>query len=134
MSVQIVKPTDPVILLCCAIATQEGWFSPGTIPVVRNNPGDLRFAKQLNASAPGWNGQGVAPIATFTTPETGITGIFRDVWAKVAQGLTVAQIISVWAPPNENDTSTYLQNVLDWTGLKSDMPMLQQIAALVKLN
>ncbi len=128
------KPTDPVILLCCAIATQEGWFTEGTTPQVRNNPGDLRFAKQVNASAPGWNGQGAPPIATFTSPETGITGIFRDVWAKIAQGLTVKQIIEVWAPPNENDTSAYLQNVLAWTGLQADVPMLQQITPLVKLN
>ena len=129
------KPTDPVILLCCAIATQEGWFGPETnTPVERRNPGDLRYAQQMNATAPGWNGQGAAPIATFSTPETGITGLFRQIWLQIAEGQTVAQIIAQWAPPNENDTSTYLQNVLDWTGLKSDIPMLQQIAPLVKLS
>ena len=128
------KPTDPVILLCCAIATQEGWFTPNTIPAMQFNPGDLRYAQQMNASAPGWNGQGAPPIATFTSPETGITGLFRQIWLQVAEGQTVAQIIAQLAPPNENDTSAYLQDVLEWTGLKADVPMLQQIAPLVKLN
>jgi len=130
------KPTDPVILLCCAIATEEGWFStatPPVAPVARNNPGDLRYAQQLNASAPGWNGQGTAPIATFTTPATGITGLFRQIWLQVAEGQTVAQIIAQWAPPNENNTSAYLQNVLAWTGLQANVPMPDQIAPLVNL-
>jgi hypothetical protein len=136
MSLTINKPTDPVILLCCAIASQEGWWDgPGAIPVERKNPGDLRYAGQLNASAPGWNGQGEAPIATFTSPETGIAGLFRDIWEKIAKGMTVAQIVDVWAPPSDgNDTSQYLKDVLAWTGLVADKPMLEQIAPLVKLG
>lgn len=130
----IITKADPVILLCCAIATQEGYFTPGTIPAIHNNPGNLRFANQINASAPGWDGKAPPPIATFNTPQTGIAGLFRQVWLQIAQGQTVAQIIAQWAPPNENDTSQYLQDVLDWTGLQADVKMLDQLAPLVKLN
>ena len=46
------KPTHPVELLACAIATQEGWFTPGTIPSILMNPGDLQFAGQIGAYEP----------------------------------------------------------------------------------
>jgi hypothetical protein len=131
------KPTHPVELIVCGIATQEGWFGDkNNIPVVRNNPGDLRYAEQLNASAPGWDGKGVAPIATFTKPSTGITGAFRDVWAKVAKGVTLRELIAVYAPAgvDGNDTTEYLKNMLAWTGLPADTPILDLLPPLVKLN
>lgn len=132
---KLIYRTDPVILLCCAVASQEGWFDgPGAVPVDRNNPGDIRFAGQLNASAPGWDGTGAPPIATFTSAATGITGLFRQIWLQIAEGQTVAQIIAQWAPVNQNNTSQYLQDVLQWTGLQADVPMLEQIAPLVKLG
>lgn len=127
------KPTHPVDLLAAAIATQEGWFSPGTIPKLRNNPGDIRYAGQMNATAPGWNGKPPAPIATFKGPAEGITGLYRQLWLQVANGQTVRQIIGQWAPPNENNTSAYLQNVLKWTGLPADKPVLELLPELIKL-
>lgn len=128
------KPTHPVELLACAIATQEGWFGdPNNVPRERNNPGNIRFAKQLNASAPGWDGKAPAPIATVSGAAEGITLLFRQPWLQVAEGQTVAQIIAQWAPPNENNTSEYLKNVLAWTGLPSDIPILKLLPLLVKL-
>lgn len=127
------RPTHPVELLACAISTMEGFFVPGATPVVRNNPGDLRYAKQLNASAPNWDGKGAAPIATFTSATTGTAGLYRQLWLQVAEGQTVAQIVAQWAPPNENNTSEYLKNVLAWTGLPSDIPVLKLLPPLVKL-
>lgn len=127
------KPTHPVELLACAIATQEGFFSPGSTPVLRNNPGDIRFANQLNATAPGWNGKPPAPIATFKGPREGIVGLYRQLWLQVATGQTVRQIIAQWAPPTENNTTVYLQHVLAWTGLPADTPVLQLLPLLVKL-
>lgn len=128
------KPTHPVELLACAIAMQEGWFSPGTIPFLRHNPGDIRYANQTNASAPGWNGKPPAPIATFKGPAEGITGLYRQLWLQVANGQTVREIIAQWAPPNENNTTVYLENVLKWTGLAADVPVLRLIPVLAKLS
>jgi len=121
----------PVELLACAIAREEGWLLPGKTPTLRNNPGDLRYAGQIGASAPGWNYQPPAPIATFIDPAHGITALFRQIWLQVAEGQTVSQIIAQWAPPNENQTSVYAQNVLTWTGLPADVPVLELLPALV---
>jgi hypothetical protein len=127
------KPSDPVALLACAIATQEGFFVTGTTPAVRHNPGDLRYASQLNATTPGWDGTGTPPIATFPNDAMGITALCRQLYLQVAQGQTVRQLISQWAPPNENDTSAYLQNILTWTQLPADTPVLDLLPPLVKL-
>lgn len=129
------KPTHPVELLACAIATQEGWFVPGSTPAVRRNPGDLRFANQIGAETPEnpapFNAQ---PIATFKSNAYGVTALFRQLWLQVAEGQTVRQIIAQWAPPTENNTSAYLADVLNWTGLAADVPVLELLPPLVPLN
>jgi hypothetical protein len=125
------KPTHPVELLACAIATQEGYFGAATnTPVVRNNPGDLRYEGQTGVEPR----QVYTEIAAFRSKEFGTTALFRQVWLQVAQGQTVRQIIRQWAPPNENNTSVYLENVLAWTGLPADVPVLDLLPPLVKLN
>lgn len=126
-------PTHPVELLACAIATQEGWFSEGSIPQVRKNPGDLRYAGQVGAievhmvSGPSF-------IAEFQTNGLGLTALFRQLWLQVAEGQTVRQIIAQWAPPIENNTSAYLQDVLNWTKLPADTPVLDLLPPLTKLD
>ena len=127
------KPTHPVELLCCALASQEGAWDPGSIPLIRNNPGDLDYAAQLGASRPPL-GSPDASIAMFATPEAGIAALFRQVWLQVAQGQTVRQIVEQWAPPADNDSTTYLANVIEWTGLPTDTPVLEILPPLVKLN
>lgn len=127
------KPTHPVELLACAIATQEGFFHPASIPANHHNPGDLRFAGQLNAQRP----EGVptgSPIAVFLTEGMGVAALYRQLWLQVAQGQSVRQIIAQWAPPTENNTSLYLQDVLEWTGLPADTPLLNILPALVDLT
>lgn len=127
------KPTDPVELLACAIATQEGFFTPGKIPILRNNPGDLDFAGQIGASKPA----ATAPdplIAIFASKALGVNALHRQLRAQIAEGQTVRQIIYQFAPPEENDTAAYLQDVLAWTGLPADTPVLQLLPPLVKLD
>lgn len=126
--ISLIKPTHPVELLACAIAVQEGWFAPGeNLPKLNNNPGDLDFAGQLNATA---NGR----FARFPTPATGITALFRQIWLQVAEGQTVRQVIAQWAPSTENNTTVYLHNVLKWTGLPADTPILRLLPPLVNLT
>jgi len=121
------KPTHPVELICCAIATQEGYFSGMMdLPRIDNNPGDLDFLGQLGATQAG-------RFAKWPTPAQGITGLFRQVWLQVAGGQTLRQIINQWAPATENNTTAYLENVLKWTGLPADTPILQLLPPLVSL-
>jgi hypothetical protein len=86
------------------------------------------FAGQLNAT--GTPGQ----IATFSSNATGTAALFRQVWAQVAEGQTLRQLINQWAPAAAgNNTSAYLQNVLNWTGLPADTPILELLPPLVNL-
>ena len=126
------RPTHPVELLACAIAQQEGFHVAGATPAVRNNPGDLRFASQIGAQTPPPSNF-PPPIATFDSLPHGIAALYRQLWLQVARGQTVAAIIAQWAPPNENDTGSYLQNVLKWTGLPADVPVLQLLPPLERL-
>lgn len=126
------KPTHPVDLIVCGFATQEGWFELGTIPRICHNPGDLRYAGQMNAVVP-VSMYPTPPIATFTSDNAGITALYRQVWLWVAAGWTVTKMVQVYAPPNENNTSKYLEDMLKWTGLPGDVPVMSLIPGLVRL-
>jgi hypothetical protein len=131
------KPTHPVELLVCAIAEQEGDFTPGTTPVVRNNPGDLRYAGQIGARRPDGHIGPVRkdePVAAFDTLEHGVVALYRQIWLQVAMGQTVRQIIFQFAPPNENNTGVYVSDVLLWTGLPADVPVIHIVPPLMKLS
>ncbi len=133
------KPTHPVELLACAIASQEGAFTRGKTPSIRNNPGDIRYAQQVGATRPDGTAGPVhpntpEPIAVFSSLPLGVSALYRQLWLQVAHGQTVRQIISSWAPANENDTSTYLENVLTWTELPADVSVLSLLPPLTQLN
>jgi hypothetical protein len=123
----------PVEALACAIATQEGWFLAGSRPQIRHNPGDLRFACQIGAKTP-QPANGPPPIATFDTDTNGIAALFRQIWLQVAEGQTARQIIAQWAPASENNTRVYLENVLAWTKLPPDEPVLNLLPPLVRMT
>jgi hypothetical protein len=124
----MMKPTHPVELLACAIATQEGWFTAGTMPSRLSNPGDIRFAGQANAQ------RDPSGFAKFSSGPAGITALFRQLWLQVSTGQTVREIVYAWAPPSENNTAAYLANVLKWTGLDADVPVLQLLPPLQQIN
>jgi hypothetical protein len=123
------SPTHPVDLLAAAIATQEGFFIEESIPDIRNNPGDLDYAGQIGASLPS-SGAPVPRIAIFSSKALGIAALYRQLWLQVAEGQTVRQVITQW---DESDP-TYLQNVLEWTGLPADTPVLELLPPLTQLN
>ena len=122
-------PTNPIELLACAIARQEGWFVKGSIPQIDNNPGDLVFAGQINARS------GPSGFAIFSSPTAGVVALYRQILIQTAQGQTIAQLIEQWAPSDQpgNNTVIYLANVLAWTGLPADVPIMNLMPALVML-
>jgi hypothetical protein len=123
-----------------AIARQEGWFSNDLtlIPKVRNNPMDLRYAGQpgahrpygLSAPAPG----GAEPIAVFETPQKGILAASRQLRLWVAMGYSLKTVIHTLAPPNENNTTAYLANVVTWTGIADIETPLLNLIELIPLE
>jgi hypothetical protein len=118
--------------LISAIARREGEFSsnPEAIPRARNNPLDLRFAGQVGATRPGNSPKRgePEPIARFDTLEHGIAAGYRQVWLDIARGMSLRELITAWAPPNENDTAAYLAQVQQWTGIEdADRPLLDRL-------
>lgn len=77
-----------------------------TAPMRANNPGALM---------PG------GKLAQYKTPEEGLKAIDDNLASYGKKGVTtLADVITKWAPPSENDTASYIQNVARATGLKPD--------------
>lgn len=81
-----------------------------------NNPTNLNFAGQDGAMKEVGNGQ--ARFAAFATPEEGIRAAGNNLltYQKKNGMLSVREIISKWAPPNENDTGAYIAKVAKTLG------------------
>lgn len=88
------------------ISKQEGFGRAGTIPTLRNNPGDLRHSP--NSQHPG----DPNAIGTIDTLEHGWEDLERQLRLYAARGLTLRQCIEQYAPPSENNTSAYLDFVV----------------------
>ncbi len=87
------------------IAHAEGFGRPRTIPTLRKNPGDLRHSP--HSQHPG----GPAhrdDVGTIDTDAHGWEDLERQLRIYAKQGLTLRQMITVYAPPSENDTERYL--------------------------
>lgn len=82
-----------------------------------NNPGNI----ELGAD---WKGKVTATKQTdkrfvqFTHPKWGIRAMTRILDNYKKRGIvTVEQIINTWAPPNENDSNSYVRSVLKSMGM-----------------
>lgn len=108
--------TDLIQRITEAIFRQEG------MPAAYTNPGNLRSAPWLNHAALS-NG--------FWQPATraeGIAGSAHCVALRIAQGQTLRQLISAWAPPSDhNNTEAYIANVKLWAGIPDENVTLYQL-------
>ncbi|EON4805434.1 transglycosylase [Escherichia coli] len=91
-----------------------------------NNLGNLVFANQEGATLEAPNAKGEQRFARFNTPEEGIRALANQVSSyyngtSAAAGYqklqTVSSIISKWAPPKENNTNQYIDNVSKYLGV-----------------
>lgn len=96
----------------------------GVRGIRNNNPGNLGFAGQRGASRENGSGR----FASFNTPEEGIAAMSKQLdlhfTGKSAKAKelgrplqSVTDIISAWAPPNENDTKAYISSVSKQLGV-----------------
>jgi hypothetical protein len=93
-----------------AIAREEGYYIDGTRAQRNNNPGNIEygpFARSHGATG------GDPRFAIFPTPEAGFAALV-GLLLKHYLGMTVAQALSHWAPPVENNTAQYIRNVCAW--------------------
>ena len=98
------------------IAQEEGYGIPGTIPTLDDNPGDLRHSPHsFHTSA--------APdaIGKIDTPTDGWADLERQLQLYAQRGLTLQQAIYEFAPPNENNSQSYLDFICQGLGVPSTM-------------
>ncbi|CAM3982324.1 structural protein [Xenorhabdus thuongxuanensis] len=83
-----------------------------------NNPGNIRHGDQ-------WQGlcsrQTDQSFCQFIAPEYGIRAMLKILrnYVKLYGDNTIRQFISRWAPPNENDTESYITYVSQTVGVSS---------------
>lgn len=93
------------------------YIPAGTLADKNNNPGNLRFVGQYGAS------EGEGGFAKFNTPEEGWQALQNQIRLDQSRGLTLAQFVSKYAPPTENDTETYTQQMAQWLGADPNTPL-----------
>lgn len=76
-----------------------------------NNPGCIRGASEFGAM--GKSGG----FAIFPDEETGMNAIIQLLRSEKYCNLTIANAVSKWAPPHENDTENYKKRLQGMTGL-----------------
>jgi hypothetical protein len=77
---------------------------------VTNNPGNLRYAGQAEATE--YKG-----FAKFETPEAGYQALLKQIDIRTRQGETLGEYIRQYAPAaDHNNTSAYLKNAMDALG------------------
>lgn len=92
-----------------AVGTKSSSKPTVSAPIRANNPGALM---------PG------GKLAQFKTPEEGLKAIDDNLTAYGKKGVnTLAGVITRWAPPNENDTQSYISHVAQVTGLNPSQPI-----------
>lgn len=89
------------------------------LATVNNNPGNLRFVGQSGA-IPGEGG-----FASFPSMEAGYNALKKQIALDSRRGLTLGQYIAKFAPPNENDTATYIAQAAKSVGATPDTPLSQ---------
>lgn len=79
-----------------------------------NNIGNIRVSKDQWEGATGDDGS----FVTFDTPDSGVRALAKNLMSYGRQGYdSIEKIINRWAPPNENDTQSYINSVVAATGI-----------------
>lgn len=76
-----------------------------------NNPGNLKYVGQGGATL------GAGGFAKFDTPEAGYQALLEQIKLDQGRGLTLAQFVNKYAPSSENDTKTYVSQIVDALGV-----------------
>ena len=91
------------------IAQREGFGIPGALPTRSNNPGDLEHA-------PGETHDTSSPVGEFLTVADGWQALDNQLQKYAERGMTVKDMVEVYAPPPQNDTDAYLTFICQGLG------------------
>src|SRR5437899_7828143 len=94
------------------------YLGRGDLPrgIRNNNPGNIKIGDS-------WRGMtgSDGTFVTFDTLAWGLRALATDIVHKIGRGLdTITKIISVYAPPSENNTLAYINSVSADTGIGPD--------------
>jgi len=107
-----------------AIAREEGWDLTPPARCRRNmNPGNIdygQFAQAHGGTLETVPEGEAARFAAFPDVPTGFACLVALLRAPRYAGKSLANAVNNWAPPVENQTDLYLENVCKWTGLTPD--------------
>lgn len=79
-----------------------------------NNIGNIRVSKDQWEGATGDDGS----FVTFDSPDSGVRALAKNLMSYGRQGYdSIEKIINRWAPPNENDTKSYIDSIVAATGI-----------------
>ncbi len=105
------------------IGRMEGYGIPGAIPTLRNNPGDLRHSPHSahQASAPD-------AIGRIDSVADGWADLEGQLTRYAERGLTLGQMVDIFAPAGENDANGYLRFLCAGLGVFANTPVRDCLA------
>lgn len=89
------------------IAKEEGFFTAGTLPARRHNPGDLRHSPHSSHQ-----GIGANDIGAIDDDEDGEADLERQLVIDAGRGFNMNAAVYSWAPPTENNSAKYLSDLI----------------------
>lgn len=73
-------------------------------------------------------------FSVFESPEYGVRAIYVDLISKIKKGVnTIDKIINMYAPPKENNTILYVNNVVKSTGIPKDKVLTADLSEIRKI-
>lgn len=116
---------DIVGALAEAIARFEGYYRPGSRANRNNNPGNLRDRPANDRRGPIWPQypKDRGGYVIFPSPEVGWAELRKRIERSVSAGQSLRAFLSVYAPPAENPTESYIRTVAGWLGIDPELPL-----------
>jgi len=108
-----------------AIAREEGFYTPGTRAARNHNPGNIEwgvFARMHGATHAEIEDGKPGRFAVFPDDFTGMQAC--KALLLIHRGVLIAKTISIWAPPDENNTASYIANIGIWTRLDPENTLI----------
>lgn len=105
------------------MSKEEGFGIPNSKPTRDNNPLDLEHAPHVFK----WDGK----IGIEDSLEDGVKDGERQLELYASRGMTLGSMIAIFAPPDENNTSLYLEFVCSGLGLPAKTLVSDALKILV---
>lgn len=99
------------------------------IKTTSNHRSETKNPFNIRPSADKWLGMvgyNQSNFVVFDTLENGLRAGLKNLNTQIKKGRTIRTLISEYAPPSENDTKTYINNVVKFTGIPHDTKLTKE--------